>query len=220
VTVFLPSASPPSPGQPIRYRVPDAVASGFVDGSSIPGGDQREPIPRIADFDIAALFQAMDHQRSEQHLSWQQVADQIWQLSSVLNERRPAHHPISPSTITNMAKRDNTSCQHALFFLRWLGRTPESFLPGVVPLVQGGELPQAGADRRLRWNLTSTYAALDARRHEHGLTWPEVARQIGCSPNQLTGIRTARFAINMKLAMRITQWLQRPAADFVYPAEW
>ena len=41
-----------------------------------------------------------------------------------------------------------------------------------------------------------------------------------CSENQLTGIRTARYAIGMKLAMRIVQWLERPASAFVYAAEW
>jgi hypothetical protein len=30
----------------------------------------------------------------------------------------------------------------------------------------------------------------------------------------------ARFATGMDLAMRIVQWLSRPAADFVYLARW
>lgn len=40
------------------------------------------------------------------------------------------------------------------------------------------------------------------------------------SPATLTGLRTARFAISMRLAMRIAQWLERPAADFIYAARW
>jgi hypothetical protein len=40
------------------------------------------------------------------------------------------------------------------------------------------------------------------------------------TPNQLTGLRNAKFATSMRLAMRITQALHRPAADFVYVAEW
>jgi hypothetical protein len=43
---------------------------------------------------------------------------------------------------------------------------------------------------------------------------------LGCTPNQLTGLGTARFATGMDLAMRIAQWIGRPAADFVYPATW
>jgi hypothetical protein len=52
------------------------------------------------------------------------------------------------------------------------------------------------------------------------LTWRQLADLLGCTPNQLTGLRTARFATGMDLAMRICQWIDRPAADFVYPAKW
>jgi hypothetical protein len=43
---------------------------------------------------------------------------------------------------------------------------------------------------------------------------------LSCNPNQLTGLRTAKFATGMDLAMRIVQWMGRPAADFLYPASW
>ena len=38
-------------------------------------------------------------------------------------------------------------------------------------------------------------------------------------PARLTNLRTARLA-DMALVMRTTQWLARPAADFIHPAEW
>jgi hypothetical protein len=47
-----------------------------------------------------------------------------------------------------------------------------------------------------------------------------LAAILGCSPGKLTALRTAKFATGMDLAMRIVQWLDRPAADFVYPARW
>jgi hypothetical protein len=34
------------------------------------------------------------------------------------------------------------------------------------------------------------------------------------------GLRTAKFATGMDLAMRIVQWIDRPAADFIYRATW
>jgi hypothetical protein len=71
-------------------------------------------------------------------------------------------------------------------------------------------------DHRLRWALKLLYVALDEKRRRDGLTW--IA--LGGSPGQLTGLRTAKYAATMDLAMRITQWLGRPAADFVYPAAW
>jgi hypothetical protein len=51
------------------------------------------------------------------------------------------------------------------------------------------------------------------------MTWPELAAVLGCTPSQLTRLRTAKFATGMDLAMRIVQWLDQPAASFVYPAK-
>ena len=174
----------------------------------------------IRRFDGSALYGALDARRLELGLSWRQVADELWQLSSELNDRRH-DHPIAPSTLTNMATRPGTSCQHALFMLRWLGRTPESFLSGNI---DGADprftLPPAGPDRRLRWSLKLLWATMDEKRRLDGLTWRQLADLLECTPSQLTGLRTARFATGMELAMRIVQWMGRPAADFVYPARW
>jgi hypothetical protein len=63
-------------------------------------------------------------------------------------------------------------------------------------------------------------AATDEKRRQEELTWPVVARASVCTPSLLTGLRTAKFATGMDVAMRITQWLGRPAADFVYSARW
>ena len=174
---------------------------------------------KIAEFDASALFAAMDAQRVYRGLSWPQVAKEIWELSAVLARSRHQDHPISPSTITNMAKRKNISCQHALFFLRWLGGlAPETFLG--TGRSEGVPLPDVGPDRRLRWDLRATYEALDARRREEKMTWAQLAVVLRCQPNQLTNLKRARFATGMRLAMRVTQWLGRPAADFVYAAAW
>lgn len=172
-----------------------------------------------SDFDALGMYAAMDVQRTERGLSWRQVAEEIWNQSIALNQRRQSH-PISPSTLSGIAKRADCSCQHALFILRWLGRTPESFR--TAPPAAGNDimLPAAGPDKRLRWDLSAVYAAPDARRRERGLTWPELAQELRCTEHQLTGIRRARFAVGMRLIMRITQWLERPAAAFIYPAEW
>jgi hypothetical protein len=170
-------------------------------------------------FDAAALYAALDAQRAELGLNWRQVADQLWNLSAELNDRR-RDHPISPSTLTNMGKNPRTSCQHALFMLRWLGRTPESFLEGASDDDPGFALPPAGPDRRLRWSLKLLYKTMDEKRRQEGLTWPQLAATLGCSANRLTALRTAKFATDMDLAMRIVQWIGRPAAEFVYLATW
>jgi hypothetical protein len=172
----------------------------------------------VPDFDLHALFRAMDERRIEHGLSWAGAARDMWDLSAELNARDNAH-PIVGPTLMNMNRRGASTCQHVLFMLRWLGKTPEDFVPGVVVGRQHA-LPTAGADRRLRWSLANLYAALDAERERRALTWRAAATEIGCSPSQLTGIKKARYAIEIKLAMRIVAWLGRPAADFVYAAEW
>jgi hypothetical protein len=137
----------------------------------------------------------------------------------VLNDRR-GDHPISPATIRNFGERRGLSCQHALFVLRWLGVPPETFIAAPAPGTAGVPLPFADQAHRLRWSLKKLYAALDAARAARGATWQQAADRLHCTPSQLTGLRTAKFATGMSLAMRITQALHRPAADFVYVAEW
>jgi hypothetical protein len=168
-------------------------------------------------FDHLAFFVAVDSRRRAQQLSWPALAAAIWQQSRVLNEQR-ADHPISPATIRKIA--DGTSCQHALFLLRWLAVPPETFI--AVPHLGtiGMPLPPADEAQRLRWNLCKLHGALNAARIARGATWQQVADRLQCTPSQVTGLRTAKFATGMKLAMRITQALRRPAADFVYAAKW
>ena len=171
------------------------------------------------DFDIGALFDALDSQRRDRALSWQGVARELWDQSAALNARRH-DHPISASTLTGMAKRRDTSCQHALFMLRGLGRVPEDFMPGSTADAKRTALPIVGTDERLRWDLQELYNALDSQRREQSFTWPQLAHELHCSPSQLTGIKRARFAIGMGLAMRIVTWLDRPARDFIHAANW
>lgn len=172
-----------------------------------------------ADFDVAAFAAAMEEKRRREGLSWRGVADALWDLSWEINQRRD-DHPISPSTLVAVARRGDTTCQHALFILRWLERTPESFVKGRTADPERDALPFAGPDRRLRWRLGRLYEAMDERRRAEGLSWFELAEVLRCSPHQLRGVRTAKYAIGMRLAMRITLWLERPAADFVEAARW
>jgi hypothetical protein len=72
----------------------------------------------------------------------------------------------------------------------------------------------------LGWNLRKLYGALHAACTARGATWEQAAARLRCTTSQRTSLRTAKFAIDMELAMPITQALGRPAADFVYAARW
>lgn len=170
-------------------------------------------------FDCAALFDALDTQRRDRGLGWYDVADEMWQQSSELNAQRTADHPLCGGAVQRLRERGATSCQYALFLLRWLHRTPEDFLTGPVVEVGDARLPDAGAGSRLRWDLRQLHIELNEQRRQAGLTWADLAKTIGCTPSRLTNLRTARMA-DMDLTMRTTQWLGRPAAAFIHSARW
>jgi hypothetical protein len=178
-------------------------------------------LTQVADlpvFDCRALFSALDAQRRDRGLNWYELAGELWQQSAELNARR-TDHPLCGGAVARLQQRGATSCQYALFMLRWLGRAPEDFLTGPVADVGDVALPPAGADSRLRWDLKQVHEALNEDRRARGLTWAELARELHCTPARLTNLRQASFA-DMDLAMRVTQWLGQPAAAFVHPAQW
>jgi hypothetical protein len=174
------------------------------------------PLPA---FDCDALFDALDTRRDEGALGWYELADELWQQSATLNVERPDDHPLCGGAIQRLPQRGATSCQYALFMLRWLERAPEEFLTGPVADVGDVRLPPAGPESRLRWDLAALHGVLNQRRQEQGLTWAALADGLGCTPARLTNLRTARLA-DMDLVMRITQWLGQPAREFIHPARW
>jgi hypothetical protein len=170
-------------------------------------------------FDCSALISALDAQRADRGLGWTALADELWQQSSELNAQL-ADNSLCPGALVRLARRRaSMSCQYALIVLRWIRRAPEEFLTGPVVDVGDVRLPAAGSDSRLRWDLSQVHTALNERRRERELTWAELAEELDCTPSRLTNLRTARLA-DMDLTMRITQWLERPAAQFVHPAQW
>jgi hypothetical protein len=170
-------------------------------------------------FDCGALFNALDAQRRDLGLGWYELADELWQQSSDLNAQRDNDHPLCGGAVKRLQTRRATSCQYALFMLRWLNRAPEDFLTGPVLDVGDIRLPEAGTDSRLRWDLNELHTVLNDQRQQQHLTWADLAEELDCTPSRLTNLRTARLA-DMGLAMRITQWLRQPAAAFIHPAHW
>jgi hypothetical protein len=115
-----------------------------------------------------------------------------------------------------MLKKRSVTSAVVLQTLRWLGRTPESFLTGATPSPSPDEqLPEAGQDRILRFDTRAIYDALEQERSTRGLTWQQVARELpGFTPSMLTNLASGPL-IGFPRVMTITQWLGRPAATFV-----
>jgi uncharacterized protein YfiM (DUF2279 family) len=168
-----------------------------------------------ADFDVGELYDAIDAQRRARGLSWQAVAREINRGFGQTRSR-----PISVSTVRGL--RDKTfgvEGDGVLQMLLWLDRTPESFVPG-HPLAgaANAKLPRLDAERILRFDTRSIHAALDAKRRARGMSWADVAAEIGgfgaASLTRLAnGGRTG-----FPHVMRIVAWLGEPAATFTRAA--
>src|SRR5580704_17099449 len=137
-------------------------------------------VDALATFDFAAFFAAVDDARRDRDMGWYDLAGELWDQSAQLNAERD-DHPLCGGAVSRLGARGETSCQYALYLLRWLGRAPEEFLAG--PTADGGDvrLPHPGADSRLRWDLAQLHTALNQERQRQRLTWAGVADQIGCS---------------------------------------
>ena len=160
--------------------------------------------------EIETLFAALDAQRRSRRLEWTDVAREINGTFSGSGAT-----PISTSTLTGMRRRAALDADGVLQMLLWLGRSPESLLPGREGEPKQVELlPQTGPGRILRFDTRAVFAALDGRRSERGMTWGAVAVEIGAlSPSSLTRL-AGGGRIAFPGAMRIFAWLGRPASSF------
>ena len=160
------------------------------------------------DFDIGALYAALDEQRQSRGLSWQHVMREI----NALFERTPAR-PISASTVTGMRKRAVIDGDGVLQMLRWLNQAPECFVPGHQEAA-AENLPHVGPHQILRFDTKKLHSALDAQRAERGMTWEQVATEIGGFNAAMLTRLSKGGRTGFPHVMRITRWLGRPAACF------
>ncbi len=166
----------------------------------------------LPDFDLAALFGALDQQRSLKGLTWQGLAREINGPAIRGGAARP--RAIAASTIKSLADKRVAEGDGVLQMLIWLGRTPESFVPD-HPMAEAPEaaLPRVGPDQMLRWDTRALHRALQAQRTERRLTWQQVARELRCGPGQLTYLAQGG-RVGFPGVMRVVRWLGRPAAQF------
>ena len=132
----------------------------------------------------------------------------------------PGRKPIATSTIAGLQVKALGEGDGILQVLLWLGRTPESFVPGADIQEHKGKLRELGTSQILRWNTKALHAALDAKRTTGGLSWSEVATQIGgVNASELTRMAKGGRTY-FPLVMRITKWLGKPAASFTQASDW
>lgn len=64
-----------------------------------------------------------------------------------------------------------------------------------------------------RINVTALYAALDGARQSRGLSWRQLAGEVGCSPSTMTRLANG-YRPDADAFMTLTQWLGMPAEQF------
>lgn len=152
-------------------------------------------------FDYGAVGEAVESRRQELNLTPSALTRSLnW---------------LSPAPLARLRQGDPTTCQHVNGLLRWLGRSPESFTPGMVDTPDCA-LPDFGA-YAVRWNMVALWEAVDGQRRDRGLSWGDV-REATRYPD-VEDVRLETYGIAMHHAMSMVRWLGRPAATFMYPAE-
>jgi hypothetical protein len=167
--------------------------------------------PKLRTFDMQAFYAALDAERRARSLSWSEALSEI----NKAFEGTPSI-PISVSTVQGMLNRRSVTSAVVLQILRWLRRSPESFLAGSNAVLRPEEtLPEPGPGRILRFDTRAMHAALNEERLRRGLSWKQVADELpGFSASMLTNLAQGPL-IGFPRVMMITQWLNRPAVSFV-----
>jgi transcriptional regulator with XRE-family HTH domain len=173
-------------------------------------------MPVAVEFDIPALYDALDERRRSRGLSWAQVARELSERFGSVPARA-----IGPSTLIGMRRRRAIDGDGVLQMLRWLGRSPESFVRGHTRETDPADLlPDIGPSHVLRFDAQAIFTALDGARAARGLTWRQVADEIGgMQSGSLTRLAQGG-RVGFPDIMRIAAWLERPAASLTRPSSW
>jgi transcriptional regulator with XRE-family HTH domain len=148
----------------------------------------RSPSEQVL-FDLAGLYGALDARRRARGLSWQQAAHEIG---------------TARSTIIRTAGDGVMEADGVLAMLRWLGASPERF---VLPTRAG----RSGAVPTGRCDTPLVHRLLDRRRRDRGMTWREVADELGhgVTPAMLTRL-AAGGRMSIQLLVAAAAWLNCP----------
>jgi hypothetical protein len=89
-------------------------------------------VDTLATFDFAAFFAAVNDARRDRDIGWYDLAGELWDQSAQLNAERD-DHPLCGGAVSRLGARGETSCQYALYLLRWLGQAPDRLCTSQTP---------------------------------------------------------------------------------------
>lgn len=150
-----------------------------------------------AQFDLAALYEAVDAHRLQRGLTWLAAAVEIG---------------LPLTTLRAIQHAKTMEADGVLAIVRWLGIAPEEFMR---PKRKGRFPNTMPAGKMWRADTARLYALLQAAKDAHGLTWTDIASAIGTevSPSSLTRLaKGGRISINLLAAL--AAWLNEPIDAF------
>src|SRR5262245_43551480 len=139
----------------------------------------RQGFRTSGDFDVFALWEAVDARRLERGMTWHRVARTLGWMSQ--------------GTIARMGERGTATCNHVLPMIQWVGRTPESFTAHPEGAVQE-LLPEPG-DRGWRWwwHIRNLWSDLEAQRITRDLSPSQVAEELRLTVREVDAVRRSRY---------------------------
>ena len=161
-----------------------------------------------SDFPLKALYDAVDAQREARGLTWTAV---VREMSRPLTDQ--PSRSLAVSTVKRLRTNPVAEGDGVLQMLRWLGRSPESFLQD-IEFEASPLLPDVGSGKVIRFDTKRLYAAVNAMRISRRLTWQEAACEMGSTPSSLMHLSKGGRT-GFPHVMRITRWLHAPVAQFV-----
>jgi transcriptional regulator with XRE-family HTH domain len=150
--------------------------------------DDGPPAERVV-FDLPGLYAALDAERRARALSWQQLARELG---------------VAGSTILRTARAGAMEADGVLAMVRWLGETPEAFVRPTRVASAAGVPPG-------RCDAAAVHRLLDERRRGRGLTWRQVAAELGdgVAPGMLTRL-AGGGRMSIQLLVAAAAWLGCP----------
>lgn len=155
--------------------------------------------------DAGALQQALDNERIVRGMSWAAVA-------------REVHYSVS--SILSMTRRAQIEADAVVLLLQWMKRRCDDFVvhPDRPPArnIKGSSQPGV-PPLFARFDTIALHAALDRARNERGLSWQEVADELGVSAGVI-----ARFTkggrTNANLMVAAADWAQVAVETLLQPS--
>jgi transcriptional regulator with XRE-family HTH domain len=152
-------------------------------------------------FDRPSLYKALDERRAARNLTWAQVAREIG---------------VATNTLAATEKPGRMESDGMLAMVRWLGCAPERFIRSGDGL-SIPEPPPATGFRRV--DTKALHAALDRERRVRGLSWQQLAEELG---RDISGAMLTRLGkggrIGVHVLVAAAGWLKQNVNTFSRPA--